>query len=292
MSNRTPVLPFSLPNNRHQRKASKHERTQRRRTARSLKKSNTSLIEQIPTGPFDCGICLDDIELMGSIECCKHPFCFDCITEWSKIANTCPLCKARFLRISKIKLNSKEKEVAPIENIPVAEKNADFSGDDFYFDRRDLDLITFRESMFDSHPFLRIILHLSGDAGFDFIEWDGDERPGEDEVDLEDIFEGESQTDAIRDEFEQDEGQDVPPGDPFEENQDPFESDGDPFETDVGSLSSSSEGLMAAAEIARSARRKRARRGRHVRRADRSRAFGRKRHPMRARRHPRFGSNT
>ncbi len=32
----------------------------------------------------------------------KHKFCFECIENWSKHENSCPLCKTRFLVIEKI----------------------------------------------------------------------------------------------------------------------------------------------------------------------------------------------
>lgn len=52
--------------------------------------------------PVFCPICYTD-NGEGSyvkINSCTHPFCYPCIMEWSKITNTCPLCKQEFTEIS------------------------------------------------------------------------------------------------------------------------------------------------------------------------------------------------
>ena len=46
-----------------------------------------------------CGICLDKIQIQGSIDSCSHEFCFECIKTWSQTQNTCPLCIKRFTKI-------------------------------------------------------------------------------------------------------------------------------------------------------------------------------------------------
>lgn len=38
---------------------------------------------------------------MGKINSCTHKFCFECIKDWSKVTNECPLCKSRFSEIAK-----------------------------------------------------------------------------------------------------------------------------------------------------------------------------------------------
>ncbi|CAK9168998.1 unnamed protein product [Ilex paraguariensis] len=51
-----------------------------------------------------CGICLSDEGkkiVRGVLNCCGHYFCFACIMEWSKVESRCPLCKQRFVTISK-----------------------------------------------------------------------------------------------------------------------------------------------------------------------------------------------
>ena len=85
-------------------------------------------------GQSDCIICLDKVSCRGKLSVCDHWFCFTCILEWSKVnisdnsisfilgwnvlwfsslvnqgslnfqnTNTCPICKARFRCITKVK---------------------------------------------------------------------------------------------------------------------------------------------------------------------------------------------
>jgi uncharacterized CHY-type Zn-finger protein len=54
-----------------------------------------------------CGICLEEIEFQGKIDCCLHLFCVNCINKWSDVIyiqseNTCPICKSRFGSIVKL----------------------------------------------------------------------------------------------------------------------------------------------------------------------------------------------
>jgi len=51
---------------------------------------------------LQCGICFEKPTLQGTINSCKHTFCFECIEIWSKTANTCPFCKERFTSIVKL----------------------------------------------------------------------------------------------------------------------------------------------------------------------------------------------
>jgi hypothetical protein len=48
---------------------------------------------------LDCCICLGEVENRGRIAC-DHAFCFPCIVKWSKVENTCPICKRSFKKIS------------------------------------------------------------------------------------------------------------------------------------------------------------------------------------------------
>jgi len=32
---------------------------------------------------------------------CGHKFCYSCIVNWSKVCNTCPLCKLAFTKIAR-----------------------------------------------------------------------------------------------------------------------------------------------------------------------------------------------
>ncbi|KAL6050965.1 PHD and RING finger domain-containing protein 1 [Balamuthia mandrillaris] len=51
----------------------------------------------------NCAICLEVVKQHkeGRIDGCCHSFCFACILEWSKVTNTCPLCKSRFTALYK-----------------------------------------------------------------------------------------------------------------------------------------------------------------------------------------------
>ena len=56
----------------------------------------------------NCCICLGEVENRGQISC-DHKFCFDCIHHWSKVTNTCPICKKAFKKITAV-ANSTEKK--------------------------------------------------------------------------------------------------------------------------------------------------------------------------------------
>lgn len=67
--------------------------------------------EEIKDEP-ECPICLSKIEKDSArINCCNHIFCFDCIKEWTDVANQCPLCKKRISRIQKFSDGVKISEV-------------------------------------------------------------------------------------------------------------------------------------------------------------------------------------
>jgi len=47
-----------------------------------------------------CGICFESIVEQGVLDSCRHGYCFSCIHRWSKVTNSCPMCKADFFTIS------------------------------------------------------------------------------------------------------------------------------------------------------------------------------------------------
>ncbi|CAA0834657.1 RING/U-box protein [Striga hermonthica] len=58
----------------------------------------------LEAGKQVCGICLSEEAkrtVRGILNCCSHYFCFACIMEWSKVESRCPLCKQRFMTISR-----------------------------------------------------------------------------------------------------------------------------------------------------------------------------------------------
>ncbi|KAL3538238.1 hypothetical protein ACH5RR_001604 [Cinchona calisaya] len=82
----------------------KHESVypHRKRLGRKGKEKEEDL--KIETGKQVCGICLSEEgkrTVRGTLNCCSHYFCFACIMEWSKVESRCPLCKQRFVTISK-----------------------------------------------------------------------------------------------------------------------------------------------------------------------------------------------
>ncbi|XP_060167232.1 uncharacterized protein LOC132646008 [Lycium barbarum] len=77
-------------------------RLQRKHPGRKAK----AKVEELKTEPGKqiCGICLSEEgkrTVRGTLNCCSHYFCFACIMEWSKVESRCPLCKQRFVTISK-----------------------------------------------------------------------------------------------------------------------------------------------------------------------------------------------
>jgi len=67
----------------------------------------------------DCSICLSEINsVIARLDNCSHLFCFHCIKEWSNVTNECPLCKKRFIKITKL-----SKEGAKIGEARVRQKN-------------------------------------------------------------------------------------------------------------------------------------------------------------------------
>ena len=43
-----------------------------------------------------CAICKEPQTQPTTLNSCAHTYCLNCIQEWSKRENTCPLCKKRF----------------------------------------------------------------------------------------------------------------------------------------------------------------------------------------------------
>lgn len=58
-----------------------------------------------------CAICLGVLTKVSAINGCVHVFCFDCIDEWAKNTNTCPMCKSEFTKIKQKDDPSKIKKV-------------------------------------------------------------------------------------------------------------------------------------------------------------------------------------
>ncbi|CAM9365222.1 unnamed protein product, partial [Scytosiphon promiscuus] len=46
-----------------------------------------------------CPICLGSVVNSAMIEACQHVYCKDCLFEWLKASDRCPLCKAVVQRV-------------------------------------------------------------------------------------------------------------------------------------------------------------------------------------------------
>ena len=103
--------------------------TRAQRNATAARQADVAA-EPKPEAPT-CGVCFDAIKCQGRLDVCKHAFCYDCrftslvfgglccrdgvvvdtspspgvrpagIKEWSAESNTCPLCQARFHKLTK-----------------------------------------------------------------------------------------------------------------------------------------------------------------------------------------------
>ena len=57
-----------------------------------------------PKAVDNCCICMCDVEPddLAGISGCDHQFCFGCIEKWAERENSCPLCKNRFNKITRV----------------------------------------------------------------------------------------------------------------------------------------------------------------------------------------------
>ena len=61
-----------------------------------------------PDEKENCSICLGEVENRGRISC-DHKFCFECIHNWSKVTNLCPICKKAFKKITAVADSTEKK---------------------------------------------------------------------------------------------------------------------------------------------------------------------------------------
>jgi hypothetical protein len=87
---------------------------QQMQSAENRKKStDVNLLSQVTSAKRDCCICYtDEVKSAGLLDC-NHYFCFECISDWAKVTNLCPLCKGPFTRIRKID-NGSEVEIVQV----------------------------------------------------------------------------------------------------------------------------------------------------------------------------------
>lgn len=43
---------------------------------------------------MQCSICLGQIKDPVTVPCCQNKYCRECLSNWQKIRNVCPLCCA------------------------------------------------------------------------------------------------------------------------------------------------------------------------------------------------------
>ncbi|EPQ03359.1 PHD and RING finger domain-containing protein 1 [Myotis brandtii] len=75
-----------------------------------------------------CPICLNTFrdQAVGTPESCAHYFCLDCILEWSKNANSCPVDRTLFKRICiRAQFGGKVLKKVPVENARAGEEEDD-----------------------------------------------------------------------------------------------------------------------------------------------------------------------
>lgn len=77
--------------------------------SKRLKKATDNRELQIELNA-SCAICLDIIQTLANLDNCNHDFCKQCILQWSKNTNLCPLCKKEFKKIVYYEKN-KRKEI-------------------------------------------------------------------------------------------------------------------------------------------------------------------------------------
>jgi len=86
-------------------KTKEEEKTKEKEKTKSEEKTKEK--EKEKEEEPQCGICFEAPTIRGKLDSCAHPYCFECINQWSKSANTCPFCKKRFNEITKLDPSAK-----------------------------------------------------------------------------------------------------------------------------------------------------------------------------------------
>lgn len=82
----------------------------------SLKKRVTDAMSE------DCSICADKLNNAVLVPCCQHIFCGECVINWIKTKNTCPMCRSHLI-ISKLVYINENKEEYKYRSPPKKEEN-------------------------------------------------------------------------------------------------------------------------------------------------------------------------
>jgi len=113
----------------------KPSRSSSETTNKTPKQKETKIVpEKEKKEEEQCGICLDPPNIKGALDSCTHPFCFECILQWSKTSNTCPFCKQRFIQITKMDPNSKKPKKIKVDH---ADQRPEYDGPESYIEWSD-----------------------------------------------------------------------------------------------------------------------------------------------------------
>jgi len=122
---------------------SKQSRKRTRQITKEEKPKDGKEEENKPNEVLQCGICLEEVKIRGKLNACDHPFCFECIEQWSKTANTCPFCKGRFTSLDKIDSNEPKKKAKKIK-VKHADQHYEWEGPQSYLE-------------FEDHPYMSVL---------------------------------------------------------------------------------------------------------------------------------------
>ena len=92
----------------------KRRRKKKKRTSKKRKRIEKKEEEKVREEEEDqCGICLNSYSKnLGLPVSCSHVFCFECISKWTKITNSCPTCKSRFQKLLKVTTSKQHSAVS------------------------------------------------------------------------------------------------------------------------------------------------------------------------------------
>lgn len=76
---------------------------------------------------LQCGICLDVVQIQGTLDCCSHAFCFACIETWMKTANICPMCKATVKKLTKKDSTGNNEKTTRVKTVDRRSENSEMS---------------------------------------------------------------------------------------------------------------------------------------------------------------------
>ena len=117
--------PDASPKNRHAKRRasdvgnSSSSPSHNKRTRSCLKPPPNAKKDPDDNHDASCAICMcePDHEDVSNIDGCSHLFCFECIGKWADTENTCPLCKTRFCKITRVNPTRKKKSGPTASNV-------------------------------------------------------------------------------------------------------------------------------------------------------------------------------